>query len=201
MSNRTNLLRDIAVNAALPYGTYLLLTSRGIPAVPALVAGSVFPIVAGIVGFIRERRVQVLGVIVIVAAAASAIGALYFTSPLPTLAKGSLITGTVGLLFLASLLRPRPLVFHLASTGQDAGGRQRANEQWDTTPGYRSVMRRLTAIWAIALLVEATLRLVLIPLLPIAIFLPVSEAMWIGFFTLMTAWSWRYGRRAVARLA
>jgi hypothetical protein len=61
-------------------------------------------------------------------------------------------------------------------------------------------MRRLTAIWAIALLGEATLRLALIPMLPIAIFLPVSEAMWIGFFTLMTAWSWRYGRRVVARL-
>lgn len=201
MSNRTNLLRDIAVNAVLPYGTYLLLTSRGVPTVYALVAGAVFPIAACIVSFIRERRVQVLGLIVIVAVAASAIGALYFTSPSLALVKGSLITGTVGLLFLASLLRPRPLVFHLVSTGQDAASRQRANALWDTTPGYRSLMRQLTAIWAIALLAEAALRLALIPLLPIAIFLPLSEAMWIGFFTLMTAWSWRYGRRTVARLA
>jgi hypothetical protein len=43
-------------------------------------------------------------------------------------------------------------------------------------------------------------RLALIPMPPIAIFLPVSEAMWIGFSALMTAWGWRYGRWAVARL-
>jgi hypothetical protein len=56
-------------------------------------------------------------------------------------------------------------------------------------------MRRLTAIWAVGLLLEATVRLMLIPLLPIAVFLPISEAMWIVFFAAMTAWSWRYGTR------
>jgi hypothetical protein len=200
MSQRTNTIRDIAINAVLPYGTYLVLTGRGVPVVPALAAGAVFPVVACIVGFVRERRVQALGVIVILAAVASAIAALYFTSPFLTLAKGSLITGTIGLLFLGSLLRPRPLVFYLAATGQDAAGRQRADALWDTAPQYRSVMRRLTVIWGIALLAEGALRLVLILLLPIVIFLPVSEAMRIGFIALMTAWSWRYGRRQMARL-
>ena len=61
-------------------------------------------------------------------------------------------------------------------------------------------MRRLTIVWTLALFVEASLRLILIPLLPIEIFLPVSEAMWIGFFALMMAWSWRYGRRRIESL-
>ncbi|HBF29137.1 MAG TPA: hypothetical protein DDW73_05900 [Rhizobium sp.] len=47
----------------------------------------------------------------------------------------------------------------------------------------------------VALLCEAGLRLVLIPLLPVEIFLLVSEVMWLAFFALLMAWSYRYGRR------
>jgi hypothetical protein len=61
-------------------------------------------------------------------------------------------------------------------------------------------MRRLTLIWGVALYVEATLRLVLIELLPIAVFLPVSEAMWIIFFAAMNLWSLRYSSRQMARI-
>ena len=103
MGGRIRLLSDVLFNAVLPYGTYLILTGRGISAVPALAAGAVFPISANIVGFMRDRKVQALGVIVLAAAATSAIGAVFFTSPFLALAKGSLITGTIGLLFLVSL--------------------------------------------------------------------------------------------------
>jgi len=92
-------------------------------------------------------------------------------------------------------------VFHLVSTiGQDQAGRQRYTTLWDTTPPFRNLMYRLTLIWGVALYAEALLRLLLIELLPIAVFLPVSETMWIVFFAAMTAWSWRYGVRRMARL-
>ncbi len=192
------MLRDIVVNAALPYATYLLLTRQGMPTVPALAAGSAFPIAAILFGWFRERRIPALGIIVLVATAASILGALAFTSPDLALAKGSLITGTVGLAFGASLFAARPLVFHLAATGRDAAERARMDALWQAEPRYRRVIRQITVAWTVALLAEAGLRLILIPLLPIEIFLPISEAMWIGFFALMMAWSWRYGSRRIA---
>jgi hypothetical protein len=161
-------LRDIAVNAVAPYATYLLLRHFGIETVHALAAGSVFPIAGIIAGFVRERRVQALGMIVLAATVASIAGALYLTSPFLVLAKGSLITGTVGLVFAASLFARRPLVFYLATMSADPDLRHEAEEQWQTMPVYRSLMRRITAVWAAALLIEATLRVMLIPLLPIA---------------------------------
>jgi hypothetical protein len=194
-SSRKGLLRDIGVNAVLPYVTYLVLTRQGVPTVPALVAGAVFPASAAIITIVRERRIAALGLIVLAATAASVAGALWFTDPFLLLAKGSFVTGDIGLVFLASLALRRPLVFHLATTGKDATARQRSESLWQTEPAFRAVMRRLTAIWAVALLAEATLRLVMIPLMPIAVFLPISEAMWIVFFAAMMAWSWRYGTR------
>jgi len=195
MSDRTTLLRDIGVNAVLPYANYLVLSYEGVPTVQALAAGAVFPVAAIIFGFVRERRVQALGMIVLVATVASILAALYFTSPFLALAKGSLFTGSLGILMLASLFARRPLVFHLATLGGDVEDRQHAETMWETEPRYRRLMRRITGVWAVALLCEASLRLVLIPLLPIALFLPFSEAMWIGCCALMIAWSWRYGSR------
>jgi hypothetical protein len=61
-------------------------------------------------------------------------------------------------------------------------------------------MRRITVVWAVALLVEGTLRLLLIPLLPIAAFLPLSEAMSLGCLGLMMAWAWRYGSRQMEQI-
>ena len=200
MSDRAVLLRDIAINAGLPYATYLILTWQGVPTVQALAAGAVFPVGAIVLGFIRERRVQALGVIVLAATLASMLAALYFTSPFLALAKGSLFSALFSALLLASLLARRPLVFHLATMGQDATERQHSEALWNAEAGYRRMMRHITLAWAAAFIVEGSLRLALIPLLPIAIFLPASEAMSLGCIALMAAWSWRYGSRQMARI-
>jgi hypothetical protein len=200
MSDRAVLLRDIAINAGLPYATYLLLTWQGVPTVQALAAGAVFPVGAIVLGFIRERRIQALGVIVLAATLASMLAALYFTSPFLALAKGSLFSALFSAVLLASLLARRPLVHHLATIAQDADDRQHSETLWATEPRYRGMMRRITLVWALAFLVEGGLRLALIPLLPIALFLPISEAMSLGCIGLMIAWSWRYGSREMARI-
>lgn len=197
---RAGLLKDILFSAALPYAAYLLLRHYGIATVYALVAGAVFPMASTVLAFVRERRVQALGIIVLAATAASMLGALAFTTPYLVLAKESVITGFVGLTFGVSLFAHRPLVFHLSLAGKDAAARQYWNLLWASVPQFRRVMRQLTVIWAVGLLAEATLRLVLIALLPIAVFLPVSATMWIAFMGLLSAWSWRYGRRRVATL-
>lgn len=197
-SDRWGLVLNIVVNAVLPYVTYLLLTRYGVATVPALVAGAVFPATATVVGMIRSGRVEALGIIVLVATAASVVGALWFTSPYLVLAKGSLITGFLGLIFLASLAANRPLIYYAALAGQDEATRQSADALWQAEPGYRHLMRRLTLVWGIAMIGEAGLRLMLIPFVPIAIFLPMSEIMWFGFFAVMMAWSWRYGRHMMA---
>ncbi len=193
------MLRNITINAIMPYATYLILQHFRVGTVHALAAGAVFPVAGIILGFIRERRMQALGVIVLTATVASIAAALFFTSPFLALAKGSLITGTVGIAFAASLLARRPLVFYLSTMAADPDLREEAETRWETEPVFRWLMRRITLVWAAALFVEASLRLILIPLLPIAVFLPVSEAMWICCFLLMIGWSWRYGSRVMAR--
>ncbi len=192
------MLSDILVSALLPYLTFLLLSSHGVSTVTGLAIGAVFPVGSIVIAFARSRRIQAIGIITLSATIASVITSLYFKSPFLALAKGSLITGCVGLAFGLSLLASRPLVFYLASAG-GAQARARAETLWQTVPGYRKVMRFITSVWWIALWCEASLRLLLIPLLPVEVFLPLSEAMWIAFFALLMAWSYRYGRSKMAK--
>ncbi len=199
-ARRRAVLRDIGVNAVLPYAVFLLLRRYGLDVVPALAISAVFPAASVILGAVLRHRVEAIGLVVLAASGAGIIGGLWFTSPLLLLAKGSFITGMVGTLFLASLLARRPLVFHAVAAGRDEAARARYAALWDLLPAFRRLMRRMTAIWGIALYAEASLRLLLIKLLPIAVFLPVSEAMWMSFFALMMAWSWRYGRARMERL-
>lgn len=193
--DRRGLIRDIGINAVMPYVTYLVLTGYGVETVPALVAGAAFPIASILFGIIRERRIQAIGVIVLTATAASVISALWFTSPFLALARGALMTILIGLVFLASLFARRPLVFHLANAGRDAAGRQEVEAEWDSDPLYRRMMRRLTAIWGVALLAEAAASLVLITLLPVAVVMPLNEVLFWACFAALTVWSWRYGRK------
>lgn len=192
--------KDLIVNAALPYATYLILSHfLHWNDVNALAAGAVFPLASILVTFAKEGRLQAIGLIVLVATIASIVGSFLLDSPTLLLAKGSLITGMVGLVFAVSLLWKRPLVYFIA-TGGDAEARREGEQLWAGVPRYRQVMRTITIAWAVALFVEATVRLILIPLLPIEVFLPISETMWIVFFAPMTAWSWRYGRREIGKL-
>lgn len=192
------MLQDIIVSAGLPYLTFLILSSHGVSTVTALAIGAIFPIASIAVAFVRNGRIQAIGILTLTATVASVITSLYFQSPYLALAKSSLITSCIGLVFGLSLLAPRPLVFYLAS--RDPKRREAEETRWQTMPGYRRVMRFITGVWCVALLCEAGLRLLLIPLLPVEIFLPVSEVMWLGFFALLMAWSYRYGRRMTAKI-
>ncbi|MBB4124384.1 VC0807 family protein [Martelella radicis] len=185
---------DIIFGAILPYLTYLLAKHYDFSTVHALAFGSVFPIAVIVVAYVRSNRLAAIGVITLAATLASLIGSLYFDSPYLALLKNSLITGFIGLVFAGSLMMPRPLVFHFASEG-DPEERKSLNRLYAASPDYRALMRFMTIVWAVVLIAEACLRALIIPLMPISVFLVVSEAMWISVFALMMAWSWRYGSR------
>lgn len=185
---------DIIFGAVLPWLTYLLAKHYDFSTVHALALGSIFPIAVIVVAYVRSNRLAAIGVITLAATLASLIGSLYFDSPYLALLKNSLITGFIGLVFAGSLLMPRPLVFHFASEG-DPEERKSLNRLYAASPDYRALMRFMTIVWAVVLIAEACLRALIIPLMPVSVFLVVSEAMWITVFALMMAWSWRYGGR------
>lgn len=185
---------DIIFGALLPYVVFLIARHYGLSVVYALAIGSLFPIGMILISWVRQRQIAAISIITLTATLASLISSLWFDSAYLALLKGSLITGSVGLAFAASLLFPRPLVFYLADRG-DAADRADIAALWERSADYRKMMRFMTRVWALVLICEALSRAILIPFIPPAAFLILSEAMWISVFALMIGWSMRYGQR------
>jgi hypothetical protein len=185
---------DIIFGAVLPYVAFLLSRHFGLTTVHALAIGSLFPVGMIVFSYLRNRRVAAVSIITLSATLASLVGSLWFNSTYLALLRNSMITGVIGLVFLGSLLAPRPLIFFLAAEG-DREKRNKYENLWQTAAGFRRVMRQMTLAWALALLAEASVRAALIPFLSIDVFLIVSEIMWIAVFAGMMTWTIRYGRR------
>ncbi len=74
-------------------------------------------------------------------------------------AKDSFSTGAAGLIFLATCVIGRPMVWHAAARFQPAA-RAELERRWDTDPGFRRAFRVLTLVWGAGLLIESVVRVV-----------------------------------------
>jgi len=196
-----SLAPNLVINAAFPVVLYQVLKARGAGDVPALVAGSVFPLGYTAWGLARARRIDIIAAIslffIIVGAAASVISG----SPRFTLVKESFFTGLFGLAFFASLLAPRPLMFYIVQEFATGGDPQRSHvwaNLWQY-PGFRHSMRMMTAMWGTAFIADALLRAALTFVLSTTVFLVVSPLLFFGVFALTLMITMAYGKRAQRR--
>jgi hypothetical protein len=196
-----SLIPNLVINAAFPVLLYVVLKERGIADVPALVAGSVFPLGYTAWDLARARRIDVIAAIslffIVVGAAASLISG----SPRFTLVKESFFTGLFGLVFFGSLLAPRPLMFYIAQEFATGGGPQRSHAWTDLWQyqGFRHSMRMMTAMWGTAFLADALIRAGLTFVLSTTLFLVVSPLLFFGVFVVTLVLTMAYGKRAQRR--
>ena len=185
------LVRDVV----LPYALYYFLHREGVANVPALAAGGAVNVFFTIVGLIHTRRIQLLGLIVL-ATFVLGIAASFLTGDARfALAKDSVLTGGVGIVFLASLLAARPVMYLMIRQMLTEGDPARAadlDRRWDSSPGFRSRQRLMTGVWGAGLLADAVVRLVVISIVPVSTGAAASTAILLGIFGLLIAWTRLY---------
>ncbi|HEY3482064.1 MAG TPA: VC0807 family protein, partial [Streptomyces sp.] len=131
-----------------------------------------------------------------------AAGALAYNSSRMIFLKDSALTGLVGLAFLASLALERPLMFYFGrkfATDGTAEGVARWNGLWEQYPGFRTVQRRLTVIWGVAFVLEASVKAVLVYQLSTGTMVGVSNTLPLAVTALLVAYTIRTGRKGEAR--
>ena len=114
------------------------------------------------------------------------------------LVKDSFGTALVGLVFLASLVAGKPLTLSAFQTWQPRGA-QEMEEFYRTLPPIRSMFRRSAVVWGVGLLLEATLRIPLIYLLPIDVMVGLSTGMMVASIVGLSVWNAWYGQRGGAK--
>jgi hypothetical protein len=193
-----SLLPSLLVNAVVPVVIYQFLTGQGFTALTALCVAALFPALGTLVGWKRTQHLDIIGVVSLAFIAAGMATSLISGDPIFLLAKESFLTAAFGLGCFASLLMPRPLMFYFgrrfASMSNPAAAAS-FDKGWQH-PSFRRVIRLMTIVWGSGYVTEALVRVALLAILPIPVYLIVSQGLVFGVTVGLIAWTMAYGRKA-----
>lgn len=197
-SNRLLSLAMIAVfDIAGPLVAYSMLRSAGQSQVSALILSGAFPALGILVGVIRHRRVDAIGVLVLLGIVVGTVLGLLSGSARLVLAEGSVPTAVFGLVCLGSLWARRPLIYRFAIEfiGADTPRGRDFESLWQY-PAFRHSFRLYTVVWGVVYLAEAAARIIIIETASTSTALTVSKVMPYAVAAALVGWMVAYGRRA-----
>ncbi|WP_423821462.1 VC0807 family protein [Salinisphaera sp. SPP-AMP-43] len=198
-SGRWSIAATIVVNIIAPYVIYIVLEAH-MSRFGALLCSSIPPLLQSVASVIRRRRIDTMAALVLSGIALSLLLIALGGSARLLLIRESLLTGVFGVVFLASLLLPRPLIFYLARQNDmvGEGGHEYFELRWQNA-SFRRAMRLITALWGAGLLVEAAVRTVLAETLSISRFLLISPFVQFAIMAALAGLTIIYVRRLKSR--
>ena len=142
---------------------YSLLRSAGMSAVAALVLSGVLPALGIVIGALADRRLDVIGVVVLAGLLVGTLLGLASHNARLYLLEGSVPSAVFALGCLFSLRLRRPLIFRLAVEilGPDTRKGRDVTAAW-RYPGFRRAFRMLTVAWGAGYLAEAAIRVAIV---------------------------------------
>jgi len=191
----------VVFNVVLPIVTYEVLTGRGAGEVPALLLSGVWPVVETLFSLAVHRRIDEFSIFVLIFLSLGVIAAAGFNSPRLLVVKESAVNGLFGVVLLASLLAPRPLMFYFGrrfATNGTAEGIAAWNALWQH-PGFRHSQRVITSVWGVALTTAALVQIGLSYVLSTDAMVLVFNVLPYLVFAVLITWTISYGRRSRAR--
>lgn len=177
-------MMPLLVDVAVPLASYYLLTAAGMGTFGALAWSSVVPGVRTVWGVVRDRRLNGLAALMVTVNMVGLALSLVAGDPRLMLLKDSGVSSTIGLVFLVSALRGRPML----SAGlrpwltRGEAAKSAAYQRLSTgSDAFRRAEMRFSAVWGIALLAECVVRAVG------AYTVPVETMVWAGTVVMVAA--------------
>jgi hypothetical protein len=157
-------LRPLLIDIGIPVGTYYLLRDAfGLSLWLSLALSSIGPAVRSVAGLVRERKLNLLAVLML-AVNLAGIGISFLTGdPRAMIAKDSVVSSVIAFAILGSVALRRPLMSAGLKPFMTRGGPRRT-AAWDRLSVASARFRRLelqfSTIWGLALLADCAARLV-----------------------------------------
>ena len=153
------------IDIVAPIVVYFILHSLSVVDVLALtICGMVTAIIA-LVGTVRRRRLDTIGLLVVAEIALSIALLLFTHDPRILLIKPSFYVGFAAIYAFATCLVGRPIGFESAKPIATKGDPERLaayERAWERSPEFRRTERVITAAWGVAFLADALLRVLVV---------------------------------------
>jgi hypothetical protein len=188
-----------------PLLAYALLRSAGMSAVTSLVISGVLPVLGIAIGALADRRLDVIGVVVLAGIVVGTVLGLTSHNARLYLLEGSVPSIVFALACLLSLRMRQPLIFRLAVAilGPDTPKGRDVTGAWRYR-GFRRAFAVITIAWGVGYLIEAAVRVVIVETTSTGIALLCSKLVPYLFALVLSVWTLVYGeheKRKAERLA
>ncbi|MEH7075413.1 VC0807 family protein [Neobacillus drentensis] len=196
-----SIIVSILINGVVPVVVYNLLLDYFTSFVSLLLA-TLVPLLDNLYHIVKYRKFDAFGLFMLTGFILSLMAFLLGGSEKLILMRESLVTGILGLIFIGSLFYSKPLIYHFAirfSSNDEPDQKSKFANNWEFSY-FRFVIRLMTAVWGIALLVEAVIKTILVFELSISAFLAVSQIIFYSVLGVTILWTVIYRRYAKTRL-
>jgi hypothetical protein len=176
-SDLATTLRPLILDLGIPLGSYYLLRAAGVGLVPSLIASSLLPAGRSVYGLIRQRTVNPLALLIVAVNMVSIAISFWSGDPRVMLAKDGAISSTIGIAILISAYAGRPLMtegMRPFLVKGDAAKDAAFSRLLATSARFRTLERRFSLVWGVALLAECIVRVCC------AFTLPVGTMVWLS---------------------
>lgn len=167
----------------------------------ALALSGVPPAAWILAGMLWRRRLDAIGVFVLISIILATLIGLATGSGRLYLLDGAILTGVFGLVCLGSLATSRPLMFHVAlesKGGVESSSGEEFAEMWRYA-GFRRVFVVMTVVWGAAFVIQAAINVAIIEATSTDKAFLVNKILPYVFLAALFAWTFGYGSRAKRR--
>jgi hypothetical protein len=186
----------LVFDLAGPLTVYAVMRSAGLSAVVSLVISGVPPAIGIAISAIADRRLDVIGAVVLAGIAVGTVLGLTSGSARLFLIEGSVPTTVFAVACLLSARTTRPLIFRLALDliGPETPKGREVTGAW-RYPAFRRAFRIITVAWGVGYLIEAAVRVIIAETAPTGAAFLFSKVMPYVFAVAMSIWTLGYGER------
>lgn len=191
---RKQMFLNLGINLVAPAAVFYGLRALGVDQWWALLLGVLPPSIRALYTVIKQRRIDTLAVFTLSILVLSVGMSFVSGSPRFLLAKDGWMTAAAGTWMLITLARV-PFIFQVTRTFLTGEAGERAEIKWRDSPTYRHVLQRITAMWGVALVIDAGVRVVLAYTLPVDQVPLISGLQYAGLYVTLEVITRVYARR------
>ncbi|EDZ98153.1 conserved hypothetical protein [Burkholderia sp. H160] len=198
MKSRLRYLSALLVNVALPWLAYGLALPHWGQA--GALAASALPVIVWMtVDLLRYRHFDALSALVLAGVLPALATRLIFGNTSLLLIEDPMVSGFIGITFLASLALRKPMVFYLARSTvsrEDHRGAELFERHWRDRPTLVGYIRLMTLVWGVGMIGENIVRTAIVlhwpndPRSALA-----STVVRYGVYAVLTLWTFLMRRR------
>lgn len=190
-----SIIFSIVLNGLIPMVIYSLMKQH-FPELTSLITATCVPLLYNLYSLLKVKKLDAFAMFMLIGFTLGILALFLGGDERIILLRESFVTGIMGILFLATLLLPKPIIYYFAIKFTAEGNPERKlifENGWKYSY-FRFAFRIMTTVWGLASICEAAIKTYLVFHLSIIAFMAASQFVFYGIIGPTIIWTIWYSK-------